>query len=204
MKRLVAALAGSVVVLAGCGGSTGTTSSTTTASTAAASGTASSGAWTGLGAMLAAWESAHPKNSEGCSAGGCYGGRVMSSGSETDEFKLLRTTEEPENRVTGFERAFPDGTSVGAAKDALLRLMPSDTRTTLYTVDHTETGSCGLWNLKSATLGKWFAGKKVGDPQGVIGVVLSTTSESEKPTFDSNNVSTAGVGVGPEEKGGNC
>jgi hypothetical protein len=41
MKRLVAVLAGSVVVLAGCGSSTGTSSNTTTTSTPAASGTTS-------------------------------------------------------------------------------------------------------------------------------------------------------------------
>jgi hypothetical protein len=100
--------------------------------------------------------------------------------------------------------AIPDGTSVGAAKAAVLALMPHDTRTTLFTVVHTSTGSCALWNFKSPTLGRWFAAKKVGDPQGQIGVVLSIATESGESAFESNNVSGANVGIAAEETGGNC
>jgi hypothetical protein len=198
------ALIASLVLIAATGCGATSTKTVTPASTSAASGTASPGAWTGLGAKLSDWETAHPKNSTGCSAGGCYGARVMADGSLMDQFVLVSTTGAPEYRVDGYEQAIGDGTPLATAKAAVLGLLPKDTRTTAFWIAHTETGSCALWNLQSKTLGQWFGGKKVGDPQGHLGIVLASATTEGTSAFAPNNVPHASINIAPEEKGGNC
>lgn len=105
--------------------------------------------------------------------------------------------------MDGYERALGDGTSLAAAKAAVLALMPADTTVTPIWVTH-EGGSCALWNLKSATLGRWFDGKNVGDPHGAVGVVLLTHNSNDEPVFNPNNISDAIVSISPERKGTRC
>jgi hypothetical protein len=156
--------------------------------------------WTGLGATKANWESAHPKETSGCSAGTCYGPTINSEG--THEFRLVTTT--PEGRIDGYEQSFSDGTSAAAAKEAVQRLLPSDTRTISFTVAHTSTGSCGLWNVQSATLGRWFADPKVGDGRGVMGIDLFSEGASGESAYSASNVTTAIVSLAPSSPGTNC
>jgi hypothetical protein len=208
MRGLVyAGIIGIAVSIAGCGGSTNASSSTPTAATSAASGTASPGTWTGMGARLSDWEAAHPKGAgssgSGCSGGGCYGTQVTLDGEPTHQFTGLSTTGPPEDRVDGYEQAIGDGTPLAAAKADVLKLMPSDTRVTAFFVTH-ENGSCASWNLKSATLGRWFSGKKVGDAEGAIGVDFYATNSNDEPVFDPNNVSFASVTIAAGRRGTSC
>jgi hypothetical protein len=190
-----------VLALAGCGGGAEGGSTERSATTATAT---SSGAWTGMGAKLADWESAHAKSSTstGCTTG-CYGGQVMDSGSSTPQFKIVTTTGAPEYRVDGYEQAIGDGTAVAAAKSAVLELLPRDTRTTAFWVAHGE-GSCALWNVHSRTLGHWFATKHVGDAKGDLGIRLDTVNTSSESAFEPSNVSHASVSILPNSKGDSC
>jgi hypothetical protein len=197
-------LIASLVLLAATGCGAASTTNVTPASTSAAPGAASPGAWAGLGAKLSDWETAHPKNTTGCSAGGCYGQRVMVDGSLMDQFVLVTTTKAPEYRVDGYEQGIGDGTSLAAARAAVLELLPKDTRTTAFWVAHTATGSCALWNVQSPTLARWFGGKTVGDSRGELGIVLAAVTVEGTWAFTSSNVPHASIGIAPEEKGGNC
>jgi hypothetical protein len=176
------------LALAGCGSSSGS------------SAKGPSEQWTGLGAPKANWESAHPKETSGCSAGTCYGPAINSEG--TPEFRVVTTT--PEGRIDGYEQSFPHGTSAAAAKKAVQRLLPSDTRTTSFTVPHTSTGSCGLWNVQSATLGRWFANPKVGDGRGVMGIDLFSEGTNGESAYSASNVTTAIMSLAPSSSGTNC
>ncbi len=106
-KRISLVVFAVLLATTGCGASG--TKTVTSASTSAAPGTASPGAWTGLGATLTDWESAHPKDSgpsgSGCSGEGCYGSRVTVNAEPTYEFTTLSTTGPPEHRVDGYEQA---------------------------------------------------------------------------------------------------
>ena len=206
-RRVGLALIASLVLLVATGcGATSTTNVAPT-STAARPETTSPVAWTGFGAKLSDWGTAHPKGSggsgSGCSGEGCYGERIMINNEPTYQFTSFSTTGAPEYRVDGYEQALGEGMSLAVAKADVLKLMPSDTRVTAFWITH-ENGSCASWNLKSATLGRWFSGKKVGDPQGAIGVDLHALNSNDEPVFDSHDVSRAIVSLGPERRGTSC
>jgi hypothetical protein len=88
-----------------------------------------------MGAKIADWTKAHPKHSAGCPAGGCYGGEAKVGGDPAIQFVTLTTTGAPDYRVDGYTQAIGDGTSVAAAKAAVLKLLPSDTKTTAFWID---------------------------------------------------------------------
>jgi hypothetical protein len=194
------------VLLAGCGSSSSSGVSNETTQSALAKG--SPGAWTGFGAKLADWESAHPKGSggsgSGCTNEGCYGEELRVGGETIHQFTGFSTTGAPEYRVEGYEQALPDGTSISSAKSAVRALLPRDTRSGLVLVNDSETGSCAFWNLKSRTLGRWFDTNKIGDTQGQVTVVFDTLNSSDEPKFSPSNVTHAGVSVGATQKGTNC
>jgi hypothetical protein len=191
------------VGLAGCGSSGSTSSPSTAASTGSVASSAPRG-WTGLGAKLTDWESAHPKATESC-AEGCYGSKVqLAPGESQYEFTSLSTGGDTNNRVTGYSQALMEGTSIAAAKVAVLRLLPRDTRTIELWTDH-ENGSCLIWNVRSATLDRWFAANpKIGDRSGVMGIDLHTTSAGGESEYKPSNVTVAGVGVGATHRGISC
>jgi hypothetical protein len=194
----IAAIAAAVAVLAGgCGGSSAATSSTSGTQTPAQTSTASAPpGWTGMGAPLSSFQTAHPPDTSGCATGGCYGGGIPYTGQgQCCEFVDLSTTGPPDNRVDGYTEAFRVGTSVAAAKFEALALMPSDTTTTASFIHHDSSGhTCELWNIQSPTLGKWFSTKKVGDPQGVMGIDLNTINTQQ--VFSARNVTQAVIGIG--------
>jgi hypothetical protein len=178
--------------------------------TAAVPAGASTKAWTGFGATLSAWKTAHPQGhggpGSGCSGEGCYGGTYKVGGTLTYQFTAFTTTGAPANRVDGYQQAIGDGTSLAAAKAAVLQLMPSDTKTTAFWIVHNDASgnSCAFWNLKSKTLGGWLGGKKVGDGAGIVGVELNTLTSSDGLTYKPNDVSEAVVDIAPEVKGNSC
>jgi hypothetical protein len=119
MRRLALILA-TLILLAAVGCGSATTQTTAPVASTPTGPTAASGTWTGMGAKLANWETAHPKNMTGCSAGTCYGERIMADGSLTDQFIVVSTTGPPEYRIDGYEQAIGDGTPLATAKAAVL------------------------------------------------------------------------------------
>jgi hypothetical protein len=194
------------VLLAGCGSSSSGGASIETTQSALAKG--SPGVWTGFGAKLADWESAHLKGSggsgSGCTNEGCYGEEMQVAGETVHQFTGFSTTGAPEYRVEGYEQALPNGTSISAAKSAVRALLPQDTLSRPLLINHSETGSCAFWNLKSKTIGRWFGAKRIGDTQGQVTVVFDTLNNSDEPEFNPSNVTHAGVSIGVTQKGTNC
>jgi hypothetical protein len=72
---------------------------------------------------------------------------------------------------------------VTATKAEILKLMPSDTHTLSFSVQHTSSGSCAFWNLQSDMLGKYLSAPKVGDARGVIGIGLSSETSSGESAY---------------------
>ena len=136
--------------------------------------------WTGLGAMLSDWAKAYQKDTTDCSKG-CYGGRVK-DGRQAYRFVGVLTIGKPP-RVYSYRQAIGNGTPLAAAKRAVLALLPPDSNTTWFWIDHNDGhgNSCAFWDLHSKTIasllanyyhpktGKALAPSKPGD----IGVELS-------------------------------
>lgn len=203
----VAATCAVLLAATGCGATS--TKTVAPASTSAAPGTTSPGAWTGLGAKLADWETAHPRGprKSDCSGEGCYGygERIMASEESVSQFTSFSTTGAPDYRVDGYEQAIGDGTSLAVAKTDVLRLLPSDTRTTAFWIARGANGSCALWNLKSKTLGRWLGeNKKVGDSQGALGVELNTLRSDGSSAFRTDDVSNASVSIAASPRATSC
>lgn len=198
--RVVGAGFAVAVLVASCGGSTSTKSTTSAARTS--TGSAPSG-WSGMGAPLSAFATAHPPQ-EGRGQPGGYGSSTSYPGpGQCCEFVDLSTTGPPDDRVNGYTQAFAIGTSVPAAKLEVLALMPSDTTTTAFSVRHDSNGhTCGLWNVQSPTLGRWFSTKKIEDPQGVMGIDLSTLNTQQ--LFTAKNVTQAVIGTVATDHTTNC
>lgn len=174
---------------------------------------AAASSWTGLGAVLSDWSKAHPKNATNCSKGSCYGGRVSDGGSLQDQFIGVLTLGKPP-RVYAYDQAIGDGTPLAAAQRAVLALLPADTRTTAFWIDHNDGqgNSCALWNLNSKTLARLLtsyyhptSGKTLGPPPkpGDIGVELDTVG-SNGFVYKAADVAEANVSAGAIEKGGTC
>jgi hypothetical protein len=162
-----------------------------------------SSVWTGMGAKLSDWTEAHPKHSPGCLSGGCYGQRVSVGGKLTYRFVLVSTTGAPTYRVDGYIQGIGDGTPVAAARAAVLKLLPSDTKTTSFRIAQSTGNSCALWNVESKTLAGWFGGKKVGDSTGVLGIDLNTLT-SRGHVYRATDVSEALVSLRSNDKSTTC
>jgi hypothetical protein len=178
--------------LSGCGSSS---SSSNGSSSTRATKSVPAGTWTGFGAKLSDFQAAHPKATSGCTSG-CYGQTVGSEGQVVYQFRMVMTTGAPDYRVDAFTYALPDKTGIAAAKDAILRLMLADTKQTFFTAARASNGSCANWGLRSPTLGKWFAAKKVGDPSGDVGVTLNTVTADGTAKYDPSSVTAAIIGIG--------
>lgn len=162
-------------------------------------------AWTGMGAPLASFETAHPKNLAHCPAGTCFGSQLTNREGSTDEFTTLMTTGGSLNRVNLYTQAFPDGTNVEEAKAQILALMPRDAKTTAFYVQHDSTGaSCAFWGIESATLGKWLSGPNGGDSKGVMAIALSTVDSSGNTIYEPSHATTAIVSPAPIDHSESC
>lgn len=106
--------------------------------------------------------------------------------------------------MDGYEQAFGEGTPVTVAKAEVLKLMPSDTHTLSFSVQHTSSGSCAFWNLQSDMLGKYLSAPKTGDARGLIGIDLSSETSSGESAYSTSDIRTATVGIAPLSSGTNC
>jgi hypothetical protein len=204
---MICALAAALVT--GCGNSSTSTTSSAPATAGATSTPAQASpagnGWTGMGAPLPAFETAHPKNLTHCPAGTCFGSQLTNSEGRTTKFTTLQTTGGSDNRVDGYTQAFADGTNVDEAKSQVLALMPKDAKTTAFFIQYDSNGAtCAFWNIKSATLGKWFSGPKVGDSTGVLGIELSTLDSSGNSVYEASHVTTANVSLAQVDHSTNC
>ena len=186
----------------GCGGSS--MSTTTAAKSKPPQRSPATRGWSGMGAPLAAFARAHPKNLAGCPAA-CYGRSISNVEDVCCEFTTMQTTGSPFYRVDGYTQGFTNGTTIRKARAAVLALMPRDTRSTGYFIQHDSTGaSCAFWNIQSGALGKWFSGRTVGDTKGVLSIELSTLDASGNPVYHASNVTSAVIGLGPVDHSINC
>ena len=203
-KVLICATAASLISfsLAACGSSSGNHASIATpSSTSVVTTTASPGTdLTGLGATDAAWN-AHHVEAKGLAPGSTYGAFVPSS--RGGEYQWTHVSQAG-RRITGFTYTMPEGTSEAAAKQEVMAQLPSDSTTTWFTVQQDRIGdSCGLWNLRSQILARVLGAPPVGDTNGDIGILLSTTGVDSQ-TYDPHNVNTAGAGIVAASTHENC
>jgi hypothetical protein len=155
-----------------------------------------------MGAKVTDWESAHSRGTDGCSAGKCYGSRVeVGQGESQYEYITVETT--PEGRVDGYEEALGgDELIPGIAEHIALSKLPHDTRVLEAFVGH-ENGSCKIINVRSKTLGQWFANPKVGDPSGDMNIDLHGIDENGESTYP-EHLSVASVSLGFTHRGTAC
>lgn len=190
MHRLGTVLLALPLLAAGCGSSSSSSSS-------------GSHGWTGLGAKLADWESAHPRGKEGCEEGKCFGSRVeVAPGESQYEYILVETT--PEGRVDGYTQALGgDEVIPGVAEHIVLALFPHDTRVLDSFVKHGASGSCKSINVQSKTLARWFANPKVGDASGIMSIDIHGDNENGESTYP-GELSLAEVGLGRASREAAC
>ena len=192
-----------LLAMGGCGSSGSTSSNTGPPSNAPGNNTAHPAhAWTDLGAKLADWEAAHPRGTEGCSAGKCFGSKVQVGPSESQyEYVTVETT--PEGRVDGYEQALGGDEVIPSVADRIvLSKLPRDARVLESFVDH-ENGSCKIINVRSKTLGRWFANPMVGDPSGTMGIDIHGINENGESTYP-DHLSVGSVGLGATHQGTPC
>jgi hypothetical protein len=170
-----------------------------------AGASAKSKPWTGLAATLGNWKLAHPANNTACiKGGGCYGpslGQNDPSG-QTAQFITVQTLN---GRVSSFYMA-TGAVAINTAKLEVLKLLPSDTKTTASWVEHDSSGdTCFQWNLSSKTLERWL-GSKI-DAGGVIAVSLEhlpTNPNSSLASDSATQTNLALVGYGTNLHSSGC
>lgn len=141
---------------------------------------------TGFGATDAVWNTKH-KEANGVQAGSAYD--PQSGGTP-----LFADVNHASGRVVGFTMQFAgSGLSSADAKTRARALLPSDVAV-VYDDMHPQ---CEAIQYKSATLGKVFADPKIGDPDGLVDLTLSSLAASG--TLDPAHVSTAAMGLGSSQ-----
>jgi hypothetical protein len=196
----------STVLLAGCGssGSSKTTSRKTKRPAEASAPAAVIHGWKGFGAPLMAFATLHPMSSGGPCTSGCYGSPESHAQGALWQFTSLNSAG-PDDRVIGYDQAFPVGTPIAAAERGVLALMPAGTHPVgALVVEHSSTGSCGLWNLQSARLAKWFADPKIGDPKGQVGVEFNEVASNYEYVYKPSDVTGATVNIAPATTAAGC
>jgi hypothetical protein len=184
----------------GCGSSSSSSGTSTTSATTSPAPSA----YTGFGATARDWQSAHPEGTEGCAPQHCYGPKVQTGTNETQYEFTSVSVSNAESRIDGYTQALGEGMIEAAAKAAVLNLLPRDTHTTEFWIEH-QNGSCASWNVRSATLARWFAkDPKIGDPQGIIGIVLYTPNSNGESEYKSGKIAFANVTVAPQRHGISC
>lgn len=158
-----------------------------------------------LGSSIADFTTAHGADTGPgaiCSSpNSCFGVDVTNDESGAT-FEFVNTSVD-DDMVDGYQMNFPNGTTIADAKAAVLAWLPRDTAATFFAVDHTG-GSCGLWNLRSGTLGTLLGTPTIGDPQGVLGVDFSYTDANLNITYNPNNIQDASIDVAPNSLSNSC
>ena len=138
-RWVLGALVGSAVALAACSSGSANPSPSTTVHPGVAV----------LGATTAEWQSAHPSNTVGGSAG--YGSSVTVDGRSVPQFTAVATRG---GRVVGFHMSFPPATRLATAEQLVRSELPTDVeQTASWRGTFRSTGGyCEFVNYKSAKL----------------------------------------------------
>ena len=83
-------------------------------------------------------------------------------------------------------------TTLAEAEAAIRKTLPGDTTIGPVTIDNNG-GSCAFVTASGPTLAKELGNPKVGDPQGIVGIELSTTTDSLNIEYDPNNIQDAAL-----------
>ena len=163
--------------------------------------------WTGIGATLQAWKTAHrADHGPGAlctAANSCFGPSLDNS--TCGNVYEFTTVSVDANIVDGYSQCFGNDTSFATAVREMLALFPKDARVGRLIVVHTPgTGTCGLFNVTSRTLARVFANPKIGDPQGVVGVDMNYINSNYQYVFSTSNVQEASLGVAPVDPSAGC
>jgi len=145
---------------------------------------------TGLGATIAAWNQAHHLDTYRCPARTCYGAPIPLGHSHIYQFMLVTKTQ---GVVSGYEMDFLEHTSLAEAQAKVLATLPKDAQTTGQWTSMTGDG-CYVWNLQSSELAGPLGKPKIGDPQGDISIVFSTSGTGAiAPPYNTANIDTAEI-----------
>lgn len=137
-----------------------------------------------------------------CSASNsCFGGALKND--ESGNTFLFTGVDIADGVVIGYNQNFVRGTSFTSAISQILRWLPKDSKVGKLTIDHIG-GSCGLFNVISATLAKVLSAPRIGDPKGVVGIDLEYVTASLNIVYNPNNVEDAVVTIGPVQPKDSC
>lgn len=147
----------------------------------------------GFGALDSDWAKGHKEDTSKVSGSG-----YDRQADGTDRFASVEHTS---GRITGFTMQI-NGVAIAAAKDMVSVLLPADAKL-IY--DRVAGGplanpQCEITEYQTATLGQVLGDPKIGDPQGYVEAIYSTSSNSNG-TFDAQHIDTieVGVGIGPDQ-----
>lgn len=178
------------VLAAACGGSPSATTAVSTPTprrSAPPTSLASAGPIvTGFGATEAAWNSNHTADSK-YAPGAVYDPDPnVRSGDRYD------ATMHTDGHVLGYTMNLPAGTTVDAAKAAVLREFPSDASIIWFVARD----SCALLEVKSALLGSALGDPKIGDAEGMALIELDTVHPDGTSSYDPRNINEGLFGLG--------
>jgi hypothetical protein len=150
---------------------------------------------TGYGATLSEWTATHiqDKNYDLAPA---YGPIIQSPGGPTPQFIAVR---DDGQRIIQFIEVLPEGTSLATAKLFTLAQLPADSVRGAFAISD-QNGSCGFWNLRSATL----AAVGAGGYNGEVSVEMAYDDSNGAPTYRPSDINTITIGVGQNDSTGTC
>jgi hypothetical protein len=140
----------------------------------------------GFGDTLRQWAAAFPEDTNGCSAGSCYGPAVRNS-TAAFEFTYITTQK---GRVDGFDLALRRGTTEVRAELQVAELFPGDIQMSSLNVIHRDSfgNACAVYNLSSKTIAHIFGNHAFGDSNGTVGVELAAVLPNGNTTYNPGNV----------------
>jgi hypothetical protein len=166
-----------------------------TATTLSPPTTAAAPAITGYGATLSEWTATHiqDKNYDMAPA---YGPNIQSPEGPTPQFIAVRNDGQ---RIFSFIEVLPEGTSLATAQSLTLTQLPADTARGAFAISD-QNGSCGFWNLSSATL----AAVGAGGYNGEVVVEMAYDDSNGAPTYRPSDINTITIEVGQSDSTGTC
>lgn len=209
MNRIHRTLTGTGVILAGlavvgCG-----SASAVPASTLASVSSPSGDGLTGMGATLAQFTAAHsvdvcnPADSSGSAPNICFGPAVNAGDTNGNASWQFSPVHIEAGLVDSYDQNFALNTPLSVAQAQIMQWMPKDAVMGPLTVDHNG-GSCGVLTITSPTLAKLFSDPKIGDPTGVVGVVLLYINDNLDKVYDPANIGSASMSPTPGDPAAAC
>jgi hypothetical protein len=106
--------------------------------------------------------------------------------------------------VTTLTEKLPGGTTALQAIQDVLAWLPKDSEhSPVAEVGSAGSGTCGVFEVRSATLARILGAKAIGDPQGVVAVDILTYHDLQD-VFDPTNVTYAELSAGTDAPDPDC